>query len=631
MSGKQVIFVERASDAAEAARLAGQSGDSTIIALNSSVMWALEKRNAPYRIGLDFYQLGELFDFRENLYDRVEMICARFDEILTDHVPAFRDFQNEPLHLARGIFLPLKCLLNALTQNLMNVLRPCQVLEPQRICVYTPPPDQPQKSLYLDPDRFNLFYKLLRAVAEAKGLDLNILDAPRRCGPWRKRVHTIRLLLAKIFDRGAVKLRYALRRTSATGPVSQITCDGIVSSAMRVFVPKPRYSAGMLARAMTRQGIGKVIGPPSAPAFRGEDPHLPRQLDDAWQVIRNDPRIAELFTFEGIALLGLVAENVRTFLQTGLTEALCAYRQTRRKLGQEPVDVMLVSTVSYSDEFGMVLACKAEGVPVVTWQHGSYAMFDPHTQPGYYDIREADHFFVFGEGTKRAFADDGRKWNTRIAAVGSGPLDQMTAEAAKAPRPAPSGRPTVLVPLRGLNIPIIGDSYQSYPLDLYWRELQQMLATFAKSPQLQFILKLYPTNTPFDNPLRDFLKTRGIKNIRLQHLRGFTTLLPEADLVVLDWPYSTLLEAISTPAPVICYRKHWPLRSGVEEMIRKRCFLADSPKELNGFLRQYADGCLPVLDDRTLLREFGTNQDNGESLTRGLLALQRICGRENTD
>jgi len=207
----------------------------------------------------------------------------------------------------------------------------------------------------------------------------------------------------------------------------------------------------------------------------------------------------------------------------------------------------------------------------------------------------------------------------------------MAVEAANAPRRAPSGRPRVLVPLRGLNIPIIGDSYQSYPLDLYWRELQQMLTTFAEFPQLQFTLKLYPANTPLDNPIRDFVKTRGIKNVCMKYLRGFTKLLPGADLVVLDWPYSTLLEAISTPVPVICYRKHWPLRSGVGEMMSKRCFLAGCPEELNGFLRQYADGCLPVLDDRTLLREFGTNEDDGESLTRGLLALQGICSEGTAD
>ncbi|MDP6543327.1 MAG: hypothetical protein QGH60_05005 [Phycisphaerae bacterium] len=631
MSGKQIIFVERASDAAKAARLAGERGDSTIIALNSNAMWALEKRNVPYRIGLDFYGLEELFDYRENLYDRVEMICARFDEILVDKLPILRDSQDEPLRLARGIFLPLKCLLNALTQNLLNILRPYLALEPQRICVHAPLPARSQESLYPDPDQFNLFYKLLRAIAEAKGIDLDVLDAPRRRGPWRKRVDAIRLLVAKVLDKSAAKLRGALGRAPAADPVSQVACDATVSSAMRVFVPKPRYSAGMLARTMACQGVGTVIGPPSASAWSEEDQQLPSQLEDTWRVIRDDPRIAELFTFEGIALLDVVAENVRTFLRIGLTEALHAYRQTRRTLTRESIDVMLASTMGNPDDLGMVLACRTEDVPVVIWQHGSYAMFDPHTQPGYYDLRDADHFFAFGEGTNRAFAAVGRKWDTQIATVGSAPLDQIASEAAATLRRAPSRRPTVLVPLRGLNIPIIGDSYQSYPQDLYWRELQQMLVTFARFPQLQFVLKLYPANTPFDNPIRDFLKTRGIKNIRLQHLRGFTTLLPEADLVVLDWPYSTLLEAVSTSVPVICYRKHWPLRHGVEEMICKRCFLADSPEQLDGFLREYADGRLPVLDDRTLLREYGTNEDNGKSITSGLLALQRICCEKNIE
>lgn len=633
MSGRQIIFVERASDAVAAARLSGQSGDSTIIALNSSVMWELEKQNAPYRIGLDFYPRGELFDLKGDLYDRVEKVCVRLDEILVEQVSGFRDSQDEPLHLARAVFHSLNSLLNTLAQNLLNILRPCQALKPQRIGVYAPPPDRPHENLKLDPDRINLFFKLLQAVAEDQGIDLDVFDAFPRRGLWRKRIQNVRLFTARLITKGPAKLRDAFRRTPVASQHLVAALDGTRSSAMRVFVPKQRYSAGMLARSLAGQDIATVIGPlPVTAASQQEDQQLRRQFEKAWQVIRDDPRIAELFTFEEIGMLGLVDEYLRTLLRIGLIDAMRIYRQTRRMLARNPVDIMLLTTVVHPDGFGMALACRDEGIPVVTWQHGNYAMFEPHPQPAYYDIREADHFFAFGEGIKRAYTEYGRKWNTQIVPVGSAPLDRIVGEAARASRRTPRGRPTVLAPLRGLNIPIIGDSYQSYPLDLYWRELQKMLVAFAKFSQLQFLLKLYPANTPLDNPIRDFLKTRGLKNIRMQYLRGFTTLLPTVDLVVLDWPYTTLLESISTPVPVICYRKYWPpLRNGVEEMIRKRCFLADSPEQLDDYLRQYTDGRLPVLDDRTLLREYGTNEDDGKSLTRGLLALQRICGQKKTD
>ncbi len=623
-----ILFVQYPEDVSDA--IDRDDGNTALVAMNASAMWALEKRNIPYRIGPDFYPLDELHDYRENLYDRVEMICARLDEILVDQVPVLSDSRDEPLHLARVVFRPVKCLLNAVTQNLTNILRPLEALGPRKVCVYTPPPEQPQTSLNLDADRFNMFYKLLKTVAKARSVCLQVIETPRQQDIWRKRVCRVRLILNRMFDRSASKLRDALRKTPAAGPVSEPAWNEMSSSPIRVFTPKPRYSIGMLAQMLTRQGAGKIIGPPSISGISEELQCFQSQFDNAWRVIRNDPRITELFTFEGIGVLDLVGEIVRTFLETGLVEALRAYRQTRRKLGQESADVMLVSTVGHPEDFGMVLACQAENVPVVTWQHGSYAMFEPHTQPEYYDIRDVDHFFVFGEGTKRAFSAAGQKWNTQIVPVGSAPLDKMSDEAASS-RSAPSGRPTVLVPLRGLNISVIGDSYQSYPLDLYWRELQQMLAAFAKFPQLQFVLKLYPANTPLDNPIGDFLKTHRIKNVCIKYLRGFTTLLPEADLVVLDWPYSTLLEAISTPVPVICYRKHWPLRDGVEEVMRKRCFLADCPEELDDLLQQYANGRLPILNDRTLLREYGTNEDDGESLTRGLRALRRIGVETKTD
>jgi hypothetical protein len=630
-----ILFLQFPEDVPAATARAG--GSTTLLAVNADVMWALEKRSTPARIGLDFYPPDELCEYRENLYDRVEDICVRLDEILAERVPALCDPEGKALRLSRAMFHPLKCLFNALSQNLLNILRPCRALGAKRVGVFAPPPPQPQATLNLDADRFNLFFKLLQVVVETEGMELEILDAPRR-RPGRRRRGALRLLGAKLFDKAALKLRGAFRPAPPAATVPDLAVENAEKgafSALRVFIPKPRYSSGLLAEAMNRQGVGEVISPvASAAEATGDDSQLAAQLETAWAAILGDPRIAELFTLEGVALLPLAAEYLRSLLRKTLTGALRAYRRTRRRLAGEGADVMLLSTITFPEDFGMALAARAEGARVVTWQHGSYAVFDPHTQPAYYDIRDADAFLVFGEGTRLAFAADGRRWSTQIVPVGSAPLDRLSAASAARPRRLSSRRPRrprVLVPLRGLNIPVIGDSYQSYPLDLYWRELPKMLEVFGTFPGLRFDLKLYPANTPFDNPIRDFLRTCGIRNVRLQHLRGFAALLPAADLVVLDWPYSTLLEAVCTSVPVICYRKYWALRSGVEEKIRRRCFLADSPGQLGEFLRQYADGVLPALDDRTLLREFGTAEDDGQSLTRGLRAIRRLCNQENAN
>ena len=154
MSGKQIIFVERASDAAAAARLAGEQGDSTIIALNSSVIWALDKQGVEHRIGLDYYDVSELHALKEDLYPRTEEIC----EVINDVLPSCcGTLGADQIEWAKSIFHPIKCLLNTVTQQLLHVARAIRTERPDQVTVFTPGPEKPLSELNLDPASINLW------------------------------------------------------------------------------------------------------------------------------------------------------------------------------------------------------------------------------------------------------------------------------------------------------------------------------------------------------------------------------------------------------------------------------------------------------------------------------------------
>ena len=105
---------------------------------------------------------------------------------------------------------------------------------------------------------------------------------------------------------------------------------------------------------------------------------------------------------------------------------------------------------------------------------------------------------------------------------------------------------------------------------------------------------------------------------------NFVKLLPEADLVMVDWPYTTLLEAVKTELPVICYKRLWPLRRGVEELIKKRCFISEDLKSLEALLKRYLNNQLPVLKDKELLSEYGTLYNDGNARQRALNFLNQV-------
>lgn len=263
----------------------------------------------------------------------------------------------------------------------------------------------------------------------------------------------------------------------------------------------------------------------------------------------------------------------------------------------------------------------------MVWQHGSYAMFDPHTQPKYCDIKNADYFLCFGEGVKQAYKDEAKQYKTQIVPVGSSSLDQLEVNQVisnPTKKQKYSTMKKVIMPLRGIDVSYLGDSYQIYPPDIYWIELQKVLTLFKEFPNTEFILKLYPANNLYDNPLINFLKTNKIKNVTLKTRPGFAFLLKKVDLIIIDWPYTTLLEGAKTNLPIICYQRYWMLREGVENLLRKRCYMSKNIETLRAFLKKFYRGTMTALKNEELLRQFGTYKNDGQSCLRTIEMMRKI-------
>jgi hypothetical protein len=148
---------------------------------------------------------------------------------------------------------------------------------------------------------------------------------------------------------------------------------------------------------------------------------------------------------------------------------------------------------------------------------------------------------------------------------------------------------------------------------------------FKKLSGMKFILKLYPANSFFDNPLYEFIRANKIRNVALKKQPGFVHFLQKAELVIIDWPYTTLLESSRTRLPIICYQKMWPLRNGVEELIAKRCYVAKNIRELQEFLEEFSKGELAPLENDELLCQYGNAKNDGKSSERAVEFLVNIC------
>ena len=180
------------------------------------------------------------------------------------------------------------------------------------------------------------------------------------------------------------------------------------------------------------------------------------------------------------------------------------------------------------------------------------------------------------------------------------------------------------MPLRGLDVQIFGDSYQKYPPNLYWNELKNLLDIYSLFPKIKFILKLYSTNNLNNNPVQDYLKVKGIKNVVVRKRPQFQNFLNIANAVIIDWPYTTLLETAVTDLPIICYKKYWSLRNGVEDLISKRCYLSENAIELKIYLERICNGTLSSFHDNEFIKQYGIHIGDSNSIGRATALIKNF-------
>jgi len=598
-------------------------------------MWELEKRAVPFKIPYDYYSVDELFCLAENLYGRTEEICDYLDRKILDFIPFFREKQFKPAH---GFSHMIKIMLNTLCQEALNIHQVLQHANPEKVIILEMSPDRLNQNFYVDPDepgrslpldrvRMNTYSKLIKAILKKHNISEVIIRSRR----YRKSngVKSFKKLTNFLQNKYTILKNFrtqlrAIKNKSYRGWIDSKSQKEINSPTVLVF--KNTYSVGILSQYMKQNRIGRVIEFEKNNFGQKENLqfNLKDSIDRLWNDLREDSEFKGLFTFEGINFLSIADEYFCYLLLKGLLEIADIYNKTRIILKDEKIDVFLLSTIGYPDIWTAVEVCKSNGIPVIIWQHGNYAIFDPHTQPVYHDIKNADYFFAFGNGVRNAYLEEAKKRNTEIISIGSSCLDRININKVV------KREKVVLVPLRRLNTPLVDDSCQMYPNEIYWRGLIREIKLFSRFPEIRFVLKLYPSDTMKNNPLSDLLRAKRINNVVIKTRPSFIKFLDKADLLIIDSPHTTLLEAVKTDLPIIFFNnKFWKLRSGIRDLIEKRCFIADDLNNLEALLKAYLSNGLPILKDKEFLCSYGIQHDDGNSLQRALSNLYKITSKKD--
>ena len=349
----------------------------------------------------------------------------------------------------------------------------------------------------------------------------------------------------------------------------------------------------------------------------------PRWGDVEWNQLGDDggpgpsPEMGDLLSQEGVPIGDLLGGALAHRWARVARELPGVVERYRALVWRYGIVAALTSSLWDGSKRLSVHILKRLGIPVLTWQHGYAGSWreGPTQYHALSDATDVDAALVYGPEVKKAYQGYAR---SPVISVGSAQLEAMSPVPRHDIEP---GRRRVLYATTnyyqntwyvGFSPPFSDRLFYKDQLDMV-NGLQRMAGQYGA----EVTVKLHPNRAYRVPPwVSRFSHEQGFPVYR--ESPSFEELLRRTDVVVLDLPSTTLLQALSTDLPVFAITSHWTFPEEAASLLRGRVCLADNVEDLLSVLDRYLDTgeYAPSLQDRGFLGEFGTNRDLENAVDR---------------
>ena len=637
---RELIFCESALEA-EHLLAEGSVHARVVVPLAPAAAARLIAAGVDYPRIEDFYSDEELCAGAADRFAALARWADDVDRSLQDVVPEFRDASFPP---ARLYFFFLAWLANAVFIRSHALTRLADALVPSTMSWFEAPAlgDDVDVDLGYFSSRVSLWKLCLPhwtrdheiAVAPRPGLaDSRVSDAvDRRIGPPPRGLGRHRAIIRREGVRG-----YGRRVTATLSAPLMRPLRRTPSLRGSVVLLQDGHDVGALAPVLRRRlPCVRWTDAPVEPDRSVLD--VATRLRAAWGAVTTMADVRDAFRVDGADFWPVVEGRMRRFWEDIVPAMWGHYRAAHRLMSAQRPAIVVASYAEAPWQAPTLEAARALGIPTAIYQHGG--MLGVCELPVFRDTdrRVADHMLVYGDGVKAYLDDDDARHATPRATsivVGSARLDALRRRAPSAARRFARSvprlrRPVVLYIAEQLRGNAHYLNCNGYP-DVSFHELQaRFIALFREFPAIRFLYKVFADHVP--NPIPD--AAAGAPNIEMVGLleRRVTTLMWDADLIVLDMPSTALLECLLTPNPIVVFAdaRSLRMREEAKRLLRRRCTLAETPDaflaEVRRMLEARAFAPLARPDD-AFLRAYGTHLNDGRAAERAADAICRLAGR----
>ena len=585
------------------------------IATTPEVSFLLEKHNEPY-VSVDSY-LGSdaISQMGMSNFDNVKNICNRIDEHLWKNYGNLEVYSLKP---ARDNFQYVKILYDVLTITISRLHAILEKEKPSFIITFSHSTDiVPLRDLPFHPEE-NLF-DLMMTDMEWGGRHLSIRDTTSVPKKEQDGFNKTQLMIS------------VRNRTQTMFPMiysSIMIFQRFGGRGWLKFFKIALQKIGRRKKYLCISGYGydwiNILNDLADKDYsfiytqcNGTNwENTTKKISVPMQIVKNTC-IHQNTDFSGIFLVRL-----NTLLEKSLGEADEYLPSIEKMLKTNKPCAVLCSTKSnFSDHITPHIAQKA-GIPVISWQHGAAGFFC-YPILKYVEIDDSTIHLVWGSGVKEEIEKEFPETTCKVIPVGSVFLNNEF----KRSNDRKTNNILYLTTNYFHNSLYVGYAHKFQNIT-FW-ETQKEIIKILGSCSCDTVLKLHPGDSQYSH-FSDYVKENQFNNITLiKNEPSFPTLLHNSDIVIIDFPSTTLLQAIAAKKTVFVLLKHLTLTDKAQPLLKKRAYCSENLGEFLEMIHKYLNNesleQTPDVNNTEFLEEYGIARKEGDISKRVIKILDDIC------
>lgn len=604
--------------------------NATIIALSPFAAYELEKRNISYKTPEDYCNQKELYALGIKNYEKVETLCKLLDSHILKHNSFVRKYDLTP---AFYNFYSIKMLYDGITIRLYQLFEIIKKESPELVFYYknkeksirvqnTSEPLLPdnKESIYVDLLGF-LSNKIELIPLPTPQLEMKSASNSTLYKTLKSKIKN--LLISNSFISKLLfkfkKLKFISKKSSENAPILLFGGGYNWNSCLSFF---------------SSYGLGPVLSLKDDSRYWYG--HIPATYNSIQllEEIKKDKNLREFFIHSGIDFFPLLEEQLKFIINESTWSCIRAYEYTESLSKNYGIKLILSSTFTSSTSKAIAKAAHKNNLPVFLWQHGNYGY---HYSPMsiYQNIIYPDVFFTFGDGVTKKYKEEGEKYHTELVSIGSGALDTLFSRIKEKKDlhnklNLDPNKKIILYASTNFYRNHLYVTFSPFFSDInFWKTQKKILNVLLTHSDYNVIIKLHGNLNYGESPIKNYVNENKFSNCAFfSGERDLADLIPFADILIIDFPSTTLLQSLTTSKSIFTTTEHLEIDDGAKKLLKKRAYCFDKTDELVNNLKIYLEkgpATLPTVDlnNREFLKMYGTHLDDGKSAERAVEFLNK--------